>query len=69
MRCPVCKVEFEYQITLRQGTHAEHECSACGQILQWDQPIHAKEGHVIAGPPRPCEHKAQIKIGAVVPLV
>ena len=70
MRCPECEVEFDQQVDSRQGTHAEYECSCCGQLLQWDQSVQAtgRPGQLRIGPPRTCAHHDLRKPGALVPL-
>lgn len=68
MRCPKCEVEFDSLVDPKKGTHAEHICCGCGQLLQWDQQISAKEGHLYVGPPHECEHPDRKKADALVPL-
>jgi hypothetical protein len=71
MRCPkeTCLREFVHTINPQNGKHEEHECSFCGQLLQWDQSmIPSSSGNLRTGPPKACNHLDLKKPGALVPL-
>jgi hypothetical protein len=68
MRCPVCGTAFDKAPDYSQGTHEEHTCAACGQLLQWDWAIQSERLVTRAGPPHPCGHADLRKLGALVPL-
>gem|GEM_PF-4573540 len=68
LQCPKCQNKFDYHIRVRKGTHQEHTCSSCDQLLQWDQEP-ASTGQLRFGSPRTCKHPDLSKPGALVPLI
>jgi len=56
MRCPTCGIALHHYFNLAHGTHVDYHC-ACGQLLQWDQPVRTIAPRAFSiGAPQPCEH-------------
>ena len=67
MHCPTCAIAFDHQRDLAHCLHVDYRC-ACGQLLQWDQPVRALARRAFAiGPPRPCEHATLRQLHALFP--
>lgn len=71
LKCRKCQTFFESHFNPRaEGSHKDHECNNCGQLLQWDWPggDMTPQGAVRVGPPQPCCHGESRIDGALVPL-